>query len=361
MTKGISIYLGLDYGLDENLKLIEKAYKKGFKRIFTSLHIPEANYKRFLKEFNEIVKTSNKYNMEIIADISPRTFKYLGCDANDLKLLKEKGIYGIRTDFGFTEKEIASFSRNDYGLKIEINASTITEDFIKKLEGFGANFNNILASHNYYPRPNTGLSKKTLLEKNNILRKYEIEIGAFIPSQNNPRAPIYEGLPTLEEHRNLRADICAKHLFVLGIDSVIFGDGIPSDKELKLVGGIDKDILNLRIKLLNPTDMEKKILSLEHTNRIDEARDVIRSTVGRNIVTDIEKFYPHDNLERNFGYVTIDNKKYKRYCGELQIPKKELPPDERVNVVGEIVEEEKFLINYIKGNTKFKFTVEEEK
>jgi hypothetical protein len=53
------------------------------------------------------------------------------------------------------------------------------------------------------------------------------------------------------------------------------------------------------------------------------------------------------------GYITIDNKDYLRYCGELQICKKDLPADKRVNVVGKIVEDELFLIPYIQDATKF--------
>ena len=45
MSLGISIYFGLDNTRKENMNLMKKAYDLGYKRIFTSLHIPEANYK----------------------------------------------------------------------------------------------------------------------------------------------------------------------------------------------------------------------------------------------------------------------------------------------------------------------------
>ena len=44
MSLGISVYFGLDNTMEENIKLLSEAKKLGFTRIFTSLHIPEANY-----------------------------------------------------------------------------------------------------------------------------------------------------------------------------------------------------------------------------------------------------------------------------------------------------------------------------
>ncbi|MBQ3452129.1 MAG: DUF871 family protein [Selenomonadaceae bacterium] len=43
MENGISIYAGLDYDSAENLSLIETAAALGFKRLFTSAQIPEAD------------------------------------------------------------------------------------------------------------------------------------------------------------------------------------------------------------------------------------------------------------------------------------------------------------------------------
>lgn len=55
------------------------------------------------------------------------------------------------------------------------------------------------------------------------------------------------------------------------------------------------------------------------------------------------------------GYVTIDNFNYLRYSGELQICKKDLPEDTRVNVIGKIKDEELILIYFISDEIKFKF------
>lgn len=294
MAKGISVFVGMNYCLNDNMEYIEKAWEMGFTSVFTSLHIPEANYKRAIEEFKEITTLAKGKDMKVIADISPRAFKYLGADMNNLNAINDLGVHGVRVDFGFTPEEIALFTRNPYGLKIEINASTVTKRFLEEFDGYKPDYSNLQACHNYYPRQNTGLSIKTFLYKSQLLKENKIEISSFIPSLINKRGPIFEGLPVLEMHRYMKPEISAKHLFALGSDNVIFGDSIPSDEELKAVGKIAEDVIN-----------------------------------------------PHNNIARKIGYVTIDNIKYLRYCGELQICKKDLPADERVNITAEIVDEEK--------------------
>lgn len=355
MPKGISVYTGLNYSLEDNLNYIKKAKAFGYRNIFTSLHIPEADYEKAILEFKSMVSLAHELNMNVVADISPRTFTYLNCDMNNLKALKDLGIYGIRVDFGFTPLEIANFTKNPHGLKIEINASTVTKGFLKEFEGCSPDFTNLQACHNYYPRYNTGISIKSFKNKNEMLKKYNIEIAAFIPSLINMRGPIFEGLPTLETHRTMDPVISAKHLFALGIDSVLFGDSIPSEEELLRVGELSEGAIEFRVKLLNPSKVERDILFKDvHINRPDSAEDVVRSTDSRNVLNG-KGVIPHDNIKRTKGSVTIDNDKYLRYCGELQIALRELPSDERVNVIGEIVEGEKFLLEYIEDETKFRF------
>ena len=85
MSYGISIYFGLDNTMKENIELLKEAHKLGFTRIFTSLHIPEADYSILKSETSEFFKLAKIYNMDIISDISPSTFKFLGLNDMDLK------------------------------------------------------------------------------------------------------------------------------------------------------------------------------------------------------------------------------------------------------------------------------------
>lgn len=356
MSKGISVYAGMNNSIEDNIKFIKVAKEYRFDSVFTSLHIPEANYERIISDFKDITHVCKNLNMKVTADISPRAFSFLGADMNNLKAICDLGVYCVRVDFGFSPEQIANFTRNPYGLKIEINASTVTDGFLKDLEKYNPDYNKLQACHNYYPRLNTGISIETFKKKNEMLRKHNMKIAAFIPSLVNKRGPIFEGLPTLEMHRFLQPQIAAKELFALGVDSVIFGDSIPTEEEMKTVGSVSEDAIDLRIETFSPSKVEESIIFNScHKNRPDSAQDVIRSTDSRVTLKKEDIIDPHDNIERKAGFITIDNKNYLRYCGELQICKKSLPGDDRVNVVGKIIDEELFLINYIEDETRFRF------
>lgn len=359
MGKGISIFTGMKYTLEENITYIKKSKELGFDNIFTSLHIPEANYEKAVEDFKIIVALANNLGMHIIADISPRAFTFLGAAMNNLKAIKDMGIYGIRVDFGFSPEEISNFTHNKWNLKIEINASTVTEKFFNDLEKYNPNYEMLQSCHNYYPRLNTGISMKTFNKKNELLRKRNMKISAFIPSLVNKRAPVFEGLPTLERHRFTDPYVSAKELFAMDIENVIFGDSIPSDYEIKRVGGINENVLEFRVKLNECSLIEEKIIFGQiHENRSDSAEDVIRSTNSRVDIHCGDVICPHDNILRSIGSITIDNKDYLRYSGELQICKKILPPDNRVNVVGFVFADDLILLNYIDDETKFKLIPE---
>lgn len=356
MPKGISVFTGMNYTLEQNLEYIDYAKKCGFQSIFTSLHIPEADYEKAVKEFKKMVEFAKSLHMNVTADISPRTFKYIGASMKDFKVLRELGLYGIRVDFGFSPEEIAEFTNNSCGMKIEINASTVTPGFLKEFEEYAPNYDNFMACHNYYPRLNTGISLDTYMYKNELLRGMGIKISAFIPSLINKRGPLFEGLPTIEGHRFLKPELSAKQLFATGIDTVIFGDSIPSREEIESVGCLREDVIELKVVTYTKEKLERDIIFGNiHMNRPDPAEDVIRSTASRESLSEGAMIKPFNNIERKRGYITIDNMDYLRYCGELQICKKSLPADSRVNVVGRVLDDEVFLIDYIGEESKFKF------
>jgi hypothetical protein len=354
MGKGVSIFLGLKYSLEENIKFMRFAKKNGFEKIFTSLHIPEADYGIIINEFNALVKEAKLLGMEVIADISPKGFELLNIRKDDLKSIKRYGIDVLRIDFGFTPEEIANFSRNSWGLKIEINASTVTETFLKALDIYNPCYKNIQGCHNYYPRINTGISEQSIIKKNDMLKKFNLSISAFIPSLINKRGPIHEGLPTLEMHRHIAPEISAKHLYALGIDNVFFGDSIPSEKEILEVGFIPENIVELKVLPLTKDEISLKLLNHCYTNRSDSAEDVIRAVESRMNIN-YGTIKPKNTTYRNKGTVTVDNEAYLRYMGELQICKIELPEDSRVNIIGRVIDEELFLLDYIDDETKFRF------
>lgn len=356
MSLGFSLYFGLDNSFEENINLLYEAKRFGFTRIFTSFHIPEINYDLLKLEVRKIFEVAKKFDMEIITDISPNTFKFLGIENSNLKSLMDFGVKTIRIDFGYSPEEIAKMSNNPYGLKVQLNGSTITREILGILDKCGINYENVDALHNFYPRIGTGISEDLMIQKNNLLNSFGIKVGAFVQSNNRKRSPLRDGLPTLEDHRNKNVRQSANHLFALGNSSVFIGDSLPSHDELQDLSELKQDAIELRIKLYSTDVITHEILNNIHTSRIDEARDVIRSSESRLLLGE-NKIIPMNTVDKFVGDITIDNFGYGRYMGELQILKINQIGDKRTNVVAKILQEDIYLLKYIKQGKRFYFSI----
>ena len=345
MQNGISIYAGLDYDSEENLELIETAAALGFKRLFTSVQIPEASdEENFVDDFMDILATAVANNFEIILDVNAENFAQYDTDGITLRL-----------DDGFTAEQVASISHTR---KIQLNASTVSEEFLEELFELKANFDNISALHNFYPHPWTGLDTYFFDNQNRILHDFGIEVGAFVSSKDGKRRlPLREGLPTIEDCRNFSTDLSARFLAALGVDFIIIGDGAPTQEELQAVAAIDSDEIIFHAQLLSNDLTSAEILSRKFTRRADVAKSVIRAVEGRQYLKEVGGKIPPEEpaIERSFGDVTIDNENFGRYAGEVQIIQDVLPADGRVNIAAHILDEEIFLTGYLKPSQKFSF------
>jgi hypothetical protein len=358
MSYGFSVYFGLDNTKEENIKLLNDSHKLGFTRIFTSLHIPEANYSTLKTDVSEFFCLAKKYNMDIISDISPNTFKFLDLDDMDLKGLCDMGVKTIRIDFGYSEEEISKMSKNPYGIKIQLNASTITEEFFENLDRYLPDYKNVDALHNFYPRVGTGISEECMKEKNSILSERGIKASAFVGSNNRKRGPLYDGLPSLESHRGLEIREAANHLFALGNKSVFIGDSLPYKKELEDLSGLSPDAVELFIELKECDKVTLRLLKETYTQRIDESRDAIRASESR-LILNGDKIKPLNTINKNYGDIIIDNENYMRYMGELEILKVSQKADYRTNVVASVLQGNIYLLKYIIGGKKFYFNIKE--
>lgn len=356
MSYGFSVYFGLDNSKEENIRLLEDAHSLGFTRIFTSLHIPEANYEVLKVEVREFFKIAKKYHMDIISDISPNTFKFLDLKDMDLKGLRDMGVKTIRIDFGYSEEDIAKMSKNEYGIKIQLNASTITEEFFERLDKYSPDYENIDALHNFYPRVGTGISEECMVKKNKLLKARGVKPCAFVQSNNRKRSPLKDGLPTLEDHRNKEVKEAANHLFALGNTSVFIGDSLPSLKELKDLSSLTPDVIELDIEVKAQDKIILRLLNEVYSARTDEARDAIRASESRLILKG-DVIEPFNTIDKKYGDITIDNKDYFRYMGELQIIINNQNKDNRTNVIASILQKDFYLLKYIQGGTKFHFNV----
>jgi len=336
---GASVYVGLEQTVSENLAYLDLLKAKKIELVFISGHIPEMRA-GFKEELKTIVDHANELGLKVILDVSRPMME-------NFEIPK---IYSLRLDFGFSLDEVYKMSMEN-SFNLELNASTVTENDLNYLEMLGMDMNRLRVSHNFYPKPYTGLAQADVETKNVMFKKHGLTVMVYIPSQNQKRGPIHQGLPTVEEHRNLPLPAILSEMRCLLTDEVVFGDSFASAEELTQAVDFNFDLIQLPIKLKTQiTDLEKQQLCLLHRNRQDGSPYFKRSST-RLKAGEIE---PNNAILRMPKDVTIDNKMFARYQGEVSIVTMTMPEDERVNVVGEVIASD-YLIKKITSGTRFKF------
>ena len=341
MLKGISIYLGMENTLEQNKELMLKARAYGFTKAFLSLHIPEAKENVIQAELGDVTALANKIHMDLLADITATT-KVAG------------GISQVRLDDGFTPQMVVDYLKEHPDHKVVLNASTVTAAFMDELKQLQVPADRLEALHNFYPRPHTGLGEEFFLKQNTMLRSHGLKVGAFVPSQTGKRGPVFEGLPTLEADRQGNTDLGARHLAALNLDAIFIGDNNPSEEELQALGEVKPGQVDLTLETKGAVPYLEELVGRTLKVRPDEARDVIRALETRRMAKNWD-IAPHNAIARQVGAVTLDNNLAGRYKGELEIIKKPLEASKRVNVIGQIPQEELFLLSYLKAGVSFSF------
>jgi len=355
---GISVYPG-HTTLEENLKYIELAAGYGFKRIFTCLiSLEGVKLEDSVVQFEKMVTYANERGMEVIADIDDGVFKRYGAAINDLSFFSELGLYGIRLDLGFSGNEESIMSFNPYGIKIELNMSNGNR-YLENILSYKPNVENILGCHNFYPKVYTGLSLEHFMKCSRQFKEFGIRTAAFVNSKAAKfgQWPVSEGICTLEMHRDMPIEVQAKHLFATGlIDDVIVANAFASEEELKKLSELNRDKLQFKVELLQGiSEVERRIILEEpHFNRGDVSDYMARSTQSRVKYKGYD-FPAHNTPDIKAGDILIDSSLYTRYAGELQIALKDMNNSGKTNVVGRIVPEEIFLLDYLEPWMKFGF------
>lgn len=337
-----SLYVGLDtYPLKENLTYLDMLASKGIKRIFMSAHMPEAS-PQLMEELQIIIKKAQAKKIKITLDVSKPTFDQMGCP---------EGIDTLRLDWGFSLQDTLDLAKKGYHL--ELNASVIREQELRYLLENGLDLGHCRISHNFYPKPYTGLNQTDFLAKNRLFHQYGLEVMAFIPSQAGKRPPLGMGLPTCEDHRNLMLEAVLSEMAILDIDEICFGDAYCSVEELDRALVFDRNECVLPITFSDSLSaVEKDILKKKHQPRRDANNYFIRSSHREK-----QEIVPCNTIERKKFMVTIDNTLFKRYQGEVSIMKSDLPADKKVNVVGKAAISS-FLLENMKAGQTFRFIEE---
>lgn len=321
---GISVYLST---FQVQKPLLERMARAGAK-VFLSLHISEEFSARYCAQAEETCRWLSEAGFQTIADVSAKTIVQFG-EPDLVRLAKRLGLWGLRVDYGLTDGQIMELARE---MPVAINASTVTRESARRLAAAGPM---VMAMHNFYPRPETGLDDDFFIERTRELRDMGLRVTAFIPGDSLLRGPLHEGLPTLERHRGLPPSVCYVDIVSrFEVDDVFIADPGVSEREFARIRRYCQEgVLELPAVL---TEEYHSLYGRVFTCRGDSPRRLIRFMESREYSCAGAHIEPQHCVDRLRGSVTIDNASYGRYSGEIQIARADLPADSRVNVIGQI-------------------------
>lgn len=323
----------------------------GVPPVFISLHVKEEFDRDFTVRAVKLINELNEKGYRVLADVSKETLEQF--KENDISVLAQRlGLWGVRIDYGFSLSEICDIASV---IPTVVNASTVNEKDAGIIASSGKC---IMAMHNFYPRPETGLDEDYLHESTEMLHAAGFKVIAFISGDMKKRGPIFEGLPTVENYRKLMPYEAYLNLILKdGVDQVFVGDPEISSKELNRINRFIGDQV-----VEAPCILKEKYQDLygrEYTCRVDSPGRLIRFQESRGFgYQDETEIRPENNTCRIKGSITIDNSNYSRYCGELQIIREDLPCDKRVNVIGNVKPEYIEVIDRITRGKRFRLVVE---
>ncbi len=348
---GVSVYPTRD-SKENIITFLELASNYNVTRIFTNLLEVEKSKDDIINDFIEINTFAKSKGMEVIIDVAPAIFKEFNISYKDLSFFDKLNVDGIRLDEGFDGIAEAIMTRNPYGLSIEINASMDT-GYVDQILSFDADKSKLITCHNFYPQRYTALGFDYFEKCSKKYKDLGLRVAAFVFSNNKDAFGVwkeYDGLPTLEMHRDLPMDLQIRHLSVLDyLDDIIISNCYPTKEEFEIINDIDLSKLNIRIDLNeNNSEVENEIIrEYPHLVRGDMSEYMARSTMCRIDYKD-HTIKPHDTKEiLEPGDVVVLNDNYGRYKGELHIVLKEMKNDGKKNFVGKVKQEEEILLKYL--------------
>lgn len=313
--------------------------------VFLSLHISEEFDESYCRRAEALCLDLARKGFRIIADVSAKTLGQFGC-GDLVSLAKHLQLWALWIDYGFAPEEIEAMAQ---AMPIVLNASTTDPGHAAVIAASGQR---VLAMHNFYPRPETGLDEDYLHATTKRLQQAGLEVMAFIPGDAMLRGPVFQGLPTLEAHRNALPSAAFVDLSKrFGIDHIFLADPLISEKEARRIARFCReDIISVPVRL----DADwSQLYDRVFTCRIDSPNRLIRFQESRVYSCQGEIIAPGKTIPRSRGCITIDNERYGRYSGEIQLIRSALQADERVNVIGQVSDNAMLLIDNIHGGQKF--------
>lgn len=311
--------------------------------VFIDFHLEEEyhNMPNYKEEARAMTSWLKENGYVILADVAGRTMEYFDQD-NLFEIARDYQLDIIRIDYGIDPKLIIE---NLGQVRIGLNASAYEhkyDPFVRE---------DMVATHNYYPRSETGIEIEDLVRTAKHMENAPVEVYSFICGEGQKRSPLYEGLCTIEYHRYVKPYVAFVDLVTRGQqDGAIVGDLSITKQQSDLI----RDYIESGIVKL-PCHVDQRYahyLNKPLTLRFDTPKKLFRIVESREYASSGEKIEPHNQIERLKGTLTIDNIGYSRYSGEVQLIREDLPADERVNVMGSINPEYISLIDCLKAGDK---------
>lgn len=331
---------------------MRKAGKLGFKRVFTCFLSVKESKEELVKNFGEFCRVAHEAGLTVSADTNPEVFRHIGATPYDLSVFHEIGLDIIRLDGHFGSAEDAAITRNPYGIRIEYNASgAIAYDNL--IEG-GADQENMCFCSNFFPQRHTGMGLERYMELTSRYKSAGFRVASFVSSNAENTFgpwPVYDGLCTLEMHRDLPIDLQVRHLLALNqCQDILIGNCFASDEELKTLASLDLTKITLRVNPVEDlTETESEILYWDkHNNRGDGNENILRSSMSR--VVFAGKSIParsETGFTAKRGDVLIVNDNLEHYRGELWVVRHDIEVSNEYNVVGHLADHEEILLDWI--------------
>ncbi|MDR2869607.1 MAG: MupG family TIM beta-alpha barrel fold protein [Deferribacteraceae bacterium] len=328
----------------ERVLALNSAY--GERELYCSLHIPEVGD---LQDFMAFLKQAHdEKGLRFYADISPLALEKLSLSIDSLPTLFDYGIFCLRIDFGFSIEEIQRISR--LGFKIALNASCVGESTIDKLEGA-----DIIAWHNYYPRPETGVSLPYFISCCELFQKHNIPIYTFIPGDAEFRAPLRMGLPVMEHQRGQNAyvnylEMARMHtgMRICVAEGRIYERHLRWIKEYEATGIITIPLASFDeyASRLDGREFAVRIEATDYSHRLEGTRKLLAS----------DGEYVNASCRKR-GSLQMDTGAYGRYEGEIHIMTTDAPLHPYVIRIAEIASPYQKLTEFLYGNPRVRFEV----
>lgn len=316
----------------------------GERMVFTSLHIPESEglhaYGAYLASLHR------ERGLTFCGDVSPGTLAKLGIGIDDVGMLRDWGITTLRIDYGFDASQIRRIATTgDYA--IAVNASTADVALLDALDGL-----RVVGWHNYYPRPETGLTLDFYQAQNALFAARGCDVYGFLPGEVTFRGPLHAGLPMLESHRHRNA--WRNYLELRRVSPqvrLVCAEGVIADDHLRWIGHAEAtgEItvplagLDASVEFLRGRTWHLRVEDAAASFRVDGTREA--RTPSRLLNGDV----------RARGSVQMDLDGYGRYCGEIHLMRTDLPLTPLQVRVGEIAGAYVGMIDELRPGTTVRF------